>query len=130
MGADYYASEMPGLPTIGIGPNKLVAKTASDFQKPDGLTVVEEKDVKAFLAPLDIDKLLWVGKKTARKLRELGINTIGDMANYDPSVLTEVTDQKALRRRLVHLVNYGPGTPFACVGIARVHERFCHPVAL
>jgi DNA polymerase IV (DinB-like DNA polymerase) len=45
--------------------------------------------VKAFFAPLDIDKLLWVGKKTARKLRKLGINTIGDMAHYDPSVLNE-----------------------------------------
>jgi len=75
--------------SIGVGPNKLVAKIASDFQKPDGLTVVEEKDVKAFLAPLDIDKLLWVGKKTARKLNRLGIKTIGDLANYDPSVLKE-----------------------------------------
>jgi len=75
--------------SIGVGPNKLVAKTASDFQKPDGLTVVEEKDVKTFLSPLDIDKLLWVGKKTARKLNKLGIRTIGDLANYDPSVLVE-----------------------------------------
>jgi len=75
--------------SIGVGPNKLVAKIASDFQKPDGLTVVEEKDVKTFLAPLDIDKLLWVGKKTARKLNKLGIKTIGDLAHYDPSVLVE-----------------------------------------
>jgi len=75
--------------SIGIGPNKLVAKIASDFQKPDGLTVVEEKDLKAFLEPLDVDKLLWVGKKTARKLNALGITTIGDLARYDPSVLTE-----------------------------------------
>jgi len=75
--------------SIGIGPNKLVAKIASDLQKPDGLTVVEEKSVKAFLDPLDIDKLLWVGKKTARKLNKLGIRTIGDLARYDPSVLVE-----------------------------------------
>jgi len=75
--------------SIGIGPNKLVAKIASDIQKPDGLTVVEEKDVKAFLEPLDIDKLLWVGRKTARKLNALGIKTIGDLARYDPSVLVE-----------------------------------------
>jgi len=75
--------------SIGVGPSKLVAKIASDFLKPDGLTVVEEKDVKTFLAPLDIDKLLWVGKKTARKLNKLGIKTIGDLANYDPSVLVE-----------------------------------------
>jgi DNA polymerase IV (DinB-like DNA polymerase) len=75
--------------SIGVGPNKLIAKIASDFKKPDGLTVVEEKDVKAFLEPLDVDKLLWVGKKTTRKLNELGIKTIGDLARYDPSVLVE-----------------------------------------
>ncbi len=75
--------------SIGIGPNKLVAKIAGDMQKPDGLTAVEEKDVKAFLEPLDIDKLLWVGKKTARKLNKLGIKTIGDLSRYDPSVLVE-----------------------------------------
>jgi len=75
--------------SIGIGPNKLVAKMASDIQKPDGLTVVEEKDVQAFLSPLPVDKLLWVGKKTAQKLNALGIKTIGDLANYDASVLTE-----------------------------------------
>ncbi len=75
--------------SIGIGPNKLIAKIASDFQKPDGLTVVEEKNVKGFLEPLDVDKLLWVGKKTARKLNAMEIETIGDLARYDPSVLVE-----------------------------------------
>jgi len=75
--------------SIGIGPNKLVAKIASDFQKPDGLTVVEEKDVKSFLWPLPVGNLLWVGKKTEQKLKDLGIKTIGDLANYDASVLTE-----------------------------------------
>jgi len=75
--------------SVGVGPNKLVAKIASDFQKPNGLTVVEEKDVKSFLWPLPVGKLLWVGKKTEQKLKDLGIKTIGDLANYDPSVLTE-----------------------------------------
>ncbi len=75
--------------SIGMGPNKLIAKMASDMQKPDGLTVVEEKNVKAFLEPLEVDKLLWVGRKTARKLNELGIKTIGDLARYDPSILVD-----------------------------------------
>ncbi len=75
--------------SIGVGPNKLVAKIASDFKKPDGLTVVEEKDVEAFLAPLPVNKLLWVGKKTARRLNAMGVKTIGDLASYDPSVLAE-----------------------------------------
>ena len=75
--------------SVGIGPNKLVAKIASDFQKPDGLTVVKEEDVEKFLAPLRVRKLLWVGQKTEQKLKRIGINTIGDLANYDSTVLTE-----------------------------------------
>ena len=75
--------------SVGIGPNKLVAKIASDFRKPDGLTVVKPEDVKTFLAPLQVRKLLWVGKKTEARLNALGIKTIGDLAGFDASVLTE-----------------------------------------
>jgi len=75
--------------SIGIGPNKLVAKIASDFQKPDGLTIVKEEDVERFLAPLPVRKLLWVGRKTEQKLKGMGIKTIGDLARYDPTVLVE-----------------------------------------
>ena len=75
--------------SVGVGPNKLVAKIASDFKKPNGLTVVEEEAVQDFLAPLPVRKLLWVGKKTERKLNEMGIRTIGDLAAYDVSVLTD-----------------------------------------
>jgi DNA polymerase IV (DinB-like DNA polymerase) len=75
--------------SIGIGHNKLIAKIASDFKKPDGLTVVKVEDAKSFLAPLGIRKLLWVGKKTETKLKNLGIQTIGDLANYSSSILTE-----------------------------------------
>jgi len=75
--------------SIGIGPNKLVAKIASDFQKPDGLTIVKEDEVQRFLAPLPTRKLLWVGRKTEQKLATMGIKTIGDLAHYDPTVLAE-----------------------------------------
>jgi len=75
--------------SIGVGPNKLVAKIASDFQKPDGLTIVKEEAVEEFLAPLPARKLLWVGRKTEQKLKKIGIKTIGDLANHDPTVLTE-----------------------------------------
>ncbi|MGE5187410.1 MAG: DNA polymerase IV [Betaproteobacteria bacterium] len=74
--------------SIGVGPNKLVAKIASDFQKPDGLTMVKEEEAEKFLEPLPVRKLLWVGKKTEAKLKALGINTIGDLARYDPSALS------------------------------------------
>ena len=76
--------------SVGVGPNKLVAKIASDFQKPDGLTVVKEEEVEKFLAPLPVRKLLWVGKKTEQRLAALNIKTIGDLAGYDPSVLADV----------------------------------------
>ena len=73
-----------------MGPNKLIAKVASDFQKPDGLTVVKEEDAQKFLDPLPVRKLLWVGRKTEPKLKALGINTIGDLARYDPTVLSSM----------------------------------------
>ena len=66
--------------SVGIGPNKLVAKTASDYQKPDGLTVVKPDEVLRFLSPLKITDLIGVGKKTGERLNELGVNTIGDLS--------------------------------------------------
>ncbi|NWG11400.1 DNA polymerase IV [Candidatus Bathyarchaeota archaeon] len=75
--------------SIGIGLNKLVAKIASDIQKPDGLTIVREAEVDRFLEPLPVRRLLWVGRKTEQKLKTMGINTIGDLARYDPAVLVE-----------------------------------------
>jgi DNA polymerase IV (archaeal DinB-like DNA polymerase) len=75
--------------SIGIGPNKLIAKIASDFQKPDGLTIIRENEVEKFLAPLPARKLLWVGRKTEDRLKTMGINTIGDLAHTDPTILTE-----------------------------------------
>jgi DNA polymerase IV (DinB-like DNA polymerase) len=76
--------------SIGVGPNKLVAKVASDFQKPDGLTVVREEQVEAFLAPMPVRRLLWIGKKTEAKLNGMGIKTIGNLAQFDPAVLNEL----------------------------------------
>jgi DNA polymerase IV (DinB-like DNA polymerase) len=75
--------------SIGVGPNKLIAKVASDYQKPDGLTLVKEAEAEAFLAPLPVRRLLWVGRKTEAKLKKMGINTIGDLARHDPTVLAE-----------------------------------------
>ena len=75
--------------SVGVAPNKLIAKIASDFKKPNGLTVVRCEDTKTFLSPLKVRKLLWVGRKTEHRLNEMGIQTIGDLANYDASVLTE-----------------------------------------
>ena len=88
-------------PLIGIGPNKLVAKVASDYQKPDGLTIVKEDEVEKFLSPLPVRKLLWVGRKTEAKLKALGVNTIGDLARYDPTALTSMFGVMGLQMHLL-----------------------------
>jgi DNA polymerase IV (DinB-like DNA polymerase) len=76
--------------SVGLGPNKLVAKIACDVQKPDGLTVVLPEEVQAFLSPLPVDRLIGVGKKTSMKMAELGVKTIGDLAKFDVQRLVEV----------------------------------------
>lgn len=69
--------------SIGIGPNKLVAKIAAGKQKPLGLTTVKPEEVENFLALLPVNELLGVGKKTAVAMEEMGIKTIGDLAKFD-----------------------------------------------
>ena len=68
--------------TIGIAANKLLAKLASDHQKPDGLTFITEKDKVQFLRPLPVRALYGVGKVTEQVLNGAGIKTIGDLQDY------------------------------------------------
>jgi DNA polymerase IV (DinB-like DNA polymerase) len=65
--------------SVGIGPNKLVAKIASDFTKPDGLTVVRPEDVQGFLDPLPIRTIPGVGPKTEGLLHQRGIRSVRDL---------------------------------------------------
>jgi DNA polymerase IV (DinB-like DNA polymerase) len=65
--------------SIGIAPNKSSAKIASEFQKPDGLTVVRPEQLGAFLAPLAVSAISGVGKKTEEFLHSIGVKTIGDL---------------------------------------------------
>ncbi len=76
--------------SIGVGPNKLVAKIAAGAQKPDGLTIIEPEEVRGFLSPLPVDRLMGVGRKIGKKMENLGIRTIGDLASYDVQKLVEV----------------------------------------
>lgn len=76
--------------SIGVGPNKLVAKIAADAQKPDGLTTVKPQEVQGFLSPLPVDRLIGVGRKIGKRMENLGIRTIGDLASYDVQRLVEV----------------------------------------
>jgi DNA polymerase IV len=73
--------------SIGIAPNKFLAKIASDLKKPDGLVMVRADEVSFFLQPLDISRLWGVGEKTLPHLRQLGIRTIGDLARFSQQEL-------------------------------------------
>jgi DNA polymerase-4 len=66
--------------SIGIAPNKLLAKIASDLEKPEGLTIITEKDIETRIWPLPARKLWGVGPKTEAYLKEMGIKTIGELA--------------------------------------------------
>jgi DNA polymerase-4 len=65
--------------SIGVAANKLVAKIASDFRKPDGLTVVRPHEVEAFLAPLPVRRLYGIGPAAERSLHEMGITTVAEL---------------------------------------------------
>lgn len=66
--------------TVGIGPNKLLAKMASDAGKPDGFFILMDKDVDPFLRDLPVRRLWGVGAKTEKRLKDLGIRTLGELA--------------------------------------------------
>ena len=77
-----------GVPaSVGVAPNMSTAKIASDFDKPDGLTVVPPAEVAAFLDPLPVSELHGVGPVTARALQEMGIETAGELGAADVSAL-------------------------------------------
>lgn len=80
--------------SIGMGPNKVVAKIASDIQKPNGLTIVTPLEVSGFLSPLDADKIQGIGKKSAKALSNIGVKTIGDLAKTDVEKLVQLFGKK------------------------------------
>ena len=67
--------------SIGIGPNKLIAKIASDIKKPNGLTVVHREEVNSFLFSMAVSKIPGIGPKSVEELLKLGIKTVGELQN-------------------------------------------------
>jgi len=80
--------------SIGVAPNKFLAKVASDLGKPDGLTVVPDGEEIAFLAPLPIRRLWGVGPRTAERLGHLRVRTIGDLQRLDPALLRSALGER------------------------------------
>ena len=73
--------------SVGVSGTKYVAKVASAYDKPNGLTVVPQSEAVAWLAPLPVNRLWGVGRKTTPRLNDLGLHTIGDIAPADPNWL-------------------------------------------
>jgi DNA polymerase-4 len=75
--------------SVGLSGTKYVAKVASGYRKPDGLTVVPPESAKAWLAPMPVSRLWGAGQKTEPRLQALGLRTIGDVAAADPKLLAD-----------------------------------------
>jgi len=75
--------------SVGLAPTKIVAKIASDFDKPNGLVEVKSEDVKSFLYPLDLGVIWGLGKKTKIAFNNLSILTVGDLASVSDKKLIE-----------------------------------------
>lgn len=94
------------LPTsLGIAPNKFLAKMASNMKKPLGITILRKREIDKLLWPLEINKMYGVGKKTNLKLRNIGINTIGELANYSNLNLLEKTIGPTFSKTLIAWAN-------------------------
>jgi DNA polymerase-4 len=75
--------------SIGVAPNKLLAKLCSDLEKPDGLTILNAPDIPARIWPLAVGKVNGIGPKATEKLNGLGIHTVGDLANASITYLQQ-----------------------------------------
>ena len=75
--------------SVGVTPNKLLSKIASDLQKPGGITVLSENDIATRIWPLAVRKVNGIGPKAGAKLEALNIHTIGELAHADPEWLTQ-----------------------------------------
>lgn len=83
--------------SIGIAPNKFLAKTASNLKKPMGITVLRKRQVNEILWPLPVIDMHGIGESTAKKLETIGIISIGDLASASPNLLKEKLGKNGVR---------------------------------
>ncbi|CEG22905.1 DNA polymerase IV [Planococcus massiliensis] len=83
--------------SIGIAPNKFLAKTASDMKKPMGITILRKREIREKLWPLPVIEMHGIGESTAEKLKNLKIATIGDLALANPGLIKEKMGKNGLR---------------------------------
>ena len=114
--------------SLGVAPNRLIAKIASDLDKPDGLRVVRHGEEAAFMAPLPIDRLPGVGPKAAVTLRAHGIETLGQLAVASDALLESIAGRHAATLRERALGHYtkpvrGDREPAKSLGHERTFSR-------
>lgn len=119
--------------SVGIAPNKLLAKLCSDMQKPDGITILKFEDVQSRIWPMAANKINGIGPKASAKLASLGITTIGGIAERDESWLIEHFGRSygAWLRRVSHGLDERPVVTYSePVSMSRetTFERDLHAV--
>lgn len=98
--------------SVGIAPNKFLAKIASDLQKPKGFVRIKAGEERSFLAPLPIAKLWGVGPKTGEQLKKMGLHTIGDLQNQPVEVMRRSLGEFGEHvHRLALGIDHRPVTP-------------------
>lgn len=75
--------------SVGVSFNKVFAKLGSDYKKPDAITIINKENFKNIVFPLEVSSLMYVGRHCADELRDLGIQTIGELANFRQDILQE-----------------------------------------
>ena len=103
-------SETGLVASVGIAPNKFLAKLASDLEKPDGLVIIRQEDIQRILWPLPVSRLWGVGEKTGERLAGFGYRRIGDIAKAGTEILQKQVGER-LARHLVELANGRDGRP-------------------
>ncbi len=120
--------EIGVLCSVGVGPNKLLAKMAAGMQKPDGLTVLDLADVPDKLWPLPARDLFGVGARLEKQLRDLNIHTIGELACYPLPVLRK---RFGLLGHVLHLsangIDYSPVDPHSLERVKSIGRQVTLP---
>lgn len=117
--------------SAGVAPNKFLAKIASDWRKPDGLFVIQPKDIDTFLPPLPVGRIPGVGKVTEARLVEIGIKVVGDLRRLElPWLESRFGRYGARLHELAHGIDHNPVVPDRPTKSISAEDTFEHDVPL
>ena len=117
--------------SAGVAPNKFLAKIASDWRKPNGLFVIQPKDVNAFLLPLAVGRIPGVGRVTESRLKEMSIATVGDLLARDQATLEGRFGRYGARlHQLARGIDHNPVVPDRLTKSISVEDTFERDIPL